>query len=130
MNYTAQVKEISKIDKPPFGDGILTYKMKTSKHEGFLYTPKLNLEVGDEISYEYLPLPKSSGYKFYKPKKVGMYNNYKKDTSTQSVSKPLDTHNSILRQVAFKGAIELASSGKINIQEIEEFTNTFNQILK
>jgi len=129
MNYTAQVKEIHKTDREPFGDGMLTYKMKTSKHEGFLYTPKLNIQKGDEINYDYYK-QKDQHYKFTKVKKVGMYNNYKKDTSTQSVSKPLDTHNSILRQVAFKGAIELASSGKINIQEIEEFTNTFNQILK
>jgi hypothetical protein len=129
MNYTAQVKEISKMDKPPFGDGILTYKMKTSKHEGFLYTPKLNLQNGDEISYDYLQ-QKNQEYKFAKVKKVGMYNNYKKDTNTQTYNKPQDTHNSILRQVAFKGAIELASSSKINIQEIEEFTNTFNKILK
>jgi hypothetical protein len=129
MNYTAQVKEIHKTDREPFGDNMLTYKMKTSKHEGFLYTPKLNIQKGDEINYDYYK-QKDQYYKFAKVKKVGMYNNYKKDTSTQSVSKPLDTHNSILRQVAFKGAIELASSGKINIQEIEEFTNTFNQILK
>jgi hypothetical protein len=129
MNYTAQVKEIHKTDREPFGDNMLTYKMKTSKHEGFLYTPKLNIQKGDEINYDYYK-QKDQHYKFTKVKKVGMYNNYKKDTSTQSVSKPLDTHNSILRQVAFKGAIELASSGKINIQEIEEFTNTFNQILK
>ena len=129
MNYTAQVKEIHKTDREPFGDNMLTYKMKTSKHEGFLYTPKLNIQKGDEINYDYYK-QKDQHYKFTKVKKVGMYNNYKKDTSTQSVSKPLDTHNSILRQVAFKGAIELASSGKINIQEIEEFTNTFNELLK
>jgi len=41
-----------------------------------------------------------------------------------------DTHNSILRQVAFKGAIELASSGKIKLDEVEQFTNQFNEILK
>jgi hypothetical protein len=127
MNYTAQVKEIHKTDRELFGDGMLTYKMITTKHEGFLYTPKLNIQKGDEINYDYYK-QKDQYYKFAKVKKVGMYNNYKKDNNTQS--KPLDTHNSILRQVAFKGAIELASSGKINIQEIEEFTNTFNQILK
>lgn len=41
-----------------------------------------------------------------------------------------DTHSSILRQVAFKGAIELASSGKIKLDEVEQFTNQFNDILK
>ena len=50
-------------------------------------------------------------------------------TKPMSYSKPLDTHNSILRQVAFKGAIELASKGKIKIDEIENFTNQFNNIL-
>lgn len=125
MNYTAQVKEIDKINKPAFGDGILTYKVKTSKHEGFYYTSKVSFQQGDEISYDY-HRQKNGDYQFKNIKKKSMYSDYKKDSYT----KPQDTHNSILRQVAFKGAIELASSGKINIQEIEEFTNTFNQILK
>ena len=36
----------------------------------------------------------------------------------------------ILRQVAFKGAIELASSSKISLDLIEEYTNNFFKILK
>tara|TARA_R100000231_G_C5289105_1_gene154070 strand:+ start:83 stop:451 length:369 start_codon:yes stop_codon:yes gene_type:complete len=44
--------------------------------------------------------------------------------------KPISTNDSIIRQVAFKGAIELASRGVINIKDIGEFTNEFNNILK
>tara|TARA_R100000353_G_scaffold142027_1_gene101329 strand:+ start:940 stop:1308 length:369 start_codon:yes stop_codon:yes gene_type:complete len=44
--------------------------------------------------------------------------------------KPMSTNDSIIRQVAFKGAIELASRGVINIKDIGEFTNEFNNILK
>lgn len=36
----------------------------------------------------------------------------------------------ILRQVAFKGAIELTSSGKIGLSEIETYTNNFFNLLK
>jgi hypothetical protein len=39
------------------------------------------------------------------------------------------TNESILRQVAFKGAIELAAKGSIQLDEVEEFTNIFNEIL-
>ena len=89
---------------------------------GFLAKGEFKKKVGEEIEYEVTNKEYSTAKLIYpKPQ-----NNF----STQSVSKPLDTHSSILRQVAFKGAIELASSGKINIQEIEEFTNTFNKILK
>jgi len=41
-----------------------------------------------------------------------------------------DINDRIRFQVAFKGAIELAASGKIKLDEIEEFTNQFNNLLK
>jgi len=41
-----------------------------------------------------------------------------------------DINNTIRFQVAFKGAIELAASGKIKLDEIEQFTNEFNELLK
>jgi len=88
----------------------------------FLARGEFKKKVGQEIEYEVTN-------EQYNTAKI-VYPKPQNNLNTQSVSKPLDTHNSILRQVAFKGAIELASSGKINIQEIEEFTNTFNQILK
>lgn len=74
------------------------------------------------------------------PKNVGDVIDYEITNEEYSTAKlvylqdqPLranDTHNSILRQVAFKGAIELATSGKIKLDEIEEFTNQFNNLLK
>lgn len=88
----------------------------------FLAKGEFKKKVGEEIEYE-ITNKEYNTAKIVYPKPQNSY-------TPQNNSKPLDTHNSILRQVAFKGAIELASSGKINIQEIEEFTNTFNQILK
>jgi len=41
-----------------------------------------------------------------------------------------DINDRIRFQVAFKGAIELAASGKIKLDEIEQFTNEFNELLK
>ena len=45
-------------------------------------------------------------------------------------SKPkYDTSQSILRQVAFKGAIELVVSGKIDLIQIKEYTQEFHNLL-
>lgn len=41
-----------------------------------------------------------------------------------------DINDRIRFQVAFKGAIELAASGKIKLDEVEQFTNQFNDLLK
>ena len=87
----------------------------------FLAKGEFKKKVGEEIEYQ-ITNEQYNTAKLVYPKT--------QTSNTQTYSKPLDAHNSILRQVAFKGAIELASSGKINIEEIEEFTKTFNQILK
>jgi hypothetical protein len=86
----------------------------------FLARGEFKKKIGQEIEYEVTN-------EQYNTAKI-VYPKPQNNLNTQS--KPLDTHNSILRQVAFKGAIELASSGKINIEEIREFTNEFNKILK
>ena len=83
----------------------------------FLAKGEFKKKVGEEIEYE-ITNEKYGTAKIIYPK------------PQTSFSKPLDTHNSILRQVAFKGAIELAKVGKIKIEEIKEFTNEFNEILK
>ena len=41
-----------------------------------------------------------------------------------------DINDRIRFQVAFKVAIELAASGKIKLDEVEQFTNQFNDLLK
>ena len=41
-----------------------------------------------------------------------------------------DINDRIRFQVAFIGAIELAASGKIKLDEVEQFTNQFNDLLK
>ena len=81
-----------------------------SKKESF---PK---NIGDEIEYEITNEEYSTAKIVYTQEKT-----YTRDN---------DTHNSILRQVAFKGAIELASTGKIKLDEVEQFTNQFNDLLK
>jgi predicted peptidase len=40
-----------------------------------------------------------------------------------------DTGQSILRQVAFKGAIELVANGKISLSDVEQYTNEYHIIL-
>jgi hypothetical protein len=82
----------------------------------FLSKGEFKKKVGDVIEYEVTNEEYGTAKLVYTQEKT-----YTRDN---------DTHNSILRQVAFKGAIELATSGKIKIDEVEEFTNQFNQILK
>lgn len=49
----------------------------------------------------------------------------------QTFSKPLSKDNdSIVRQVAFKGVIELIGRDKIALNDAEEFTNKFYNIIK
>ena len=49
---------------------------------------------------------------------------------TYTSNKPkYDTGQSILRQVSFKGVIELISAGKIALSEAEHYTNEFHNLL-
>ena len=82
----------------------------------FLSKGEFKKKVGDVIEYEVTNEEFGTAKLVYTQEKT-----YTRDN---------DTHNSILRQVAFKGAIELATSGKIKLDEIEEFTNQFNNLLK
>ena len=68
----------------------------------------------------------------------GMFNKYQvtfaDDQSyqapTNTLNKPkYDTGQSILRQVSFKGVIELISAGKIALSEAEHYTNEFHNLL-
>ena len=126
MKHKAQIKKIYKQDKPPFGDGILTYKIETTKHTAFYYSSKLSLSEGDEVEYDYLQ-QKNGDYKFKDLKKASMYNNYNKEKPEYSVR--LDTGRSILLQVAFKEASQAYISGKITQEEVEQLTNKYFKII-
>lgn len=127
MNYKAQIKEITKVDKPAFGDGIFTYKITTTKHTGLYYTSKLSLKVNDEIDYDYVK-QKNNDYKFKDVKKVAMYDNYNKQENIQPQAR-LDTGRSILLQVAFKEASQAFLAGKIVADEVESLTNKYFNII-
>jgi hypothetical protein len=81
---------------------------------GFLSKADFPKKVGDEIQFEVTNAEYNTA-KLVKPQQE-----FKKDRST---------NESILRQVAFKGAIELAGKGVIKLDEIEKFTNDFNTLL-
>lgn len=71
-------------------------------------------------------------------KKVGDVIDYEVTNEEYSTAKLIynqdkpnnDINDRIRFQVAFKGAIELAASGKIKLDEVEQFTNQFNDLLK
>lgn len=104
----------------PDGDYNGTPKFKVQLQNSGMYTffGKFTAQVGSEIEYNI------SNPKYKTAKLISV------STSASTPSKPkYDTNQSILRQVAFKGVIELVSTGKIDIMETEHYTNEFHNLL-
>jgi hypothetical protein len=76
--------------------------------------------VGREVEYEFTDgdYPKVKPY-YANPMSKSNYSNNNQDTRDE-----------IRFSVAFKGAIDLASSGKINVEDIRAVTISFNDFLK
>ncbi len=95
--------------------GKLTTKTKVTFADGKQYTfgsiGEFKFKVGEEIKYEVTN-------EDYKNARV-IYD------KPETFNKPLNTNQSILRQVAFKGAIELCTSNKITLEQIERTTEHF-----
>jgi hypothetical protein len=127
MRYKAQIKTITKVDKPPFADGIYTWEIETTKHKGLYYTSKMSYSVGDEIEYGYIQ-QKNKAWKLDGIKKIALYNNYSKEQKPEYQAR-LDTGRSILLQVAFKEASQAYINGKISQDEVEQLTNKFFKII-
>lgn len=92
------------------------WKVQLQKNGEFTFFTNFDAKVGDQIDF-------TINNEKYKTAKL---------VSVAGAVQPksnYDTGQSILRQVAFKGAIELAVSGKIDIAEIEDFTNEFHNTL-
>jgi len=94
------------------GDIGKLYKKKDKTYE----------QVGDEV--EYTISPKSTVKIAFK----GDTSFSKKSPNYSNSSN--DAKEDIRFSVAFKGAIDLASAGKIGIDEVEKFTVMYNEFLK
>lgn len=110
--------------KGTWSNGKTTYnKYQVSLANGnsynFLAIGDFKKKVGDEIEYE-VKDEKYMNAKLIQPKPQ-----FTPNYSNRSD----DTHQSILRQVAFKGAIELCSNGKIKLDEVSNFTNEFYNLI-
>jgi hypothetical protein len=131
MEYKAEIKEIHKLDRKPFGDknDIYTYQVTTTKHTGLVYTSELNIAKGDYIEYDYVQ--QKNGWKIVLAKqqiKKPMYNNFEKKQNYTSQSR-FDTSRSILLQVAFKEASQAYIAGNISVDEVEQLTNMYFKII-
>ncbi len=131
MNYKAEIKQIHKLDRKPFGDknDIYTYQITTTKHTGLLYTSELSVAEGDYIEYDYVQ--QKNGWKIVLSKenrKKPMYNNFSKQENIQAQVR-LDTGRSILLQVSFKEASQAYLAGKITVDEVEALTNKYYNII-
>lgn len=98
-----------------FGKLITKFKLTFADDKQYTFgfqTPECRYKVGDEIEYEVTDEKwKNAKVIIEKPSGMRQMN--------------FDTNRSILRQVAFKGAIELASSGKITVEQIVATTEYF-----
>jgi hypothetical protein len=88
----------------------------------FLAKGEFNKSVGDEIEF-------TVTNEEFKTAKLEVPKPTYQAKPSFNASQTRSTNESILRQVAFKGAIELAAKGTIQLDEVEEFTNIFNSIL-
>lgn len=98
-----------------FGKLITKFKITFADDKQYTFgfqSPECKFKIGDEIDY----IVTDENYK-----------NAKIDYQKPSNMKPMnfDTNRSILRQVAFKGAIELACHGKITNEQIQATTEYF-----
>lgn len=104
----------------PDGDynGTPKYKVQLQGNGMYTFFGKFTAKVGSEIEYNV------SNPKYKTAKLVSV------SGGGSAPSKPkYDTGQSILRQVAFKGVIELISTGKIDLMETEHYTNEFHNLL-
>lgn len=98
-----------------FGKLITKFKLTFADDKQYTFgfqTPECRYKVGDEIEYEVTD-------EKWKNAKVIVEN------KPNMRSMNFDTNRSILRQVAFKGAIELACNGKITTEQIKGTTEYF-----
>ena len=103
-----------------FGKLITKFKLTFADDKQYTFgfqSSECRHKVGDEIEYEVTD-EKWKNAKVIIDKPNGMR------------SMNFDTNRSILRQVAFKGAIELACNGKITTEQIQATTEYFyNKVL-
>ena len=98
-----------------FGKLITKFKLTFADDKQYTFgfqSPECRYKVGDEIEYEVTD-------EKWKNAKVIIEN------KPNMRSMNFDTNRSILRQVAFKGAIELACHGKITMEQIVPTTDYF-----
>lgn len=123
MRYKAQIKSINKVDKPPFGDGIYTWKIETTKHTGLYYTSKMSFQVGDEIEYGWIQ-QKNKDWKLDSPKKTAMFDNFNKG-SKPAYQNTNDSRQQSIEYQSARNVIAQLYSGlghQISLDEIAEKT--------
>ena len=96
--------------------GTPKFKVQLSNDGHFTFFGNFNAKEGQTINYQV----NNEKYKTAKLLSIATAN---------APTAKYDTGQSILRQVAFKGAIELVSSGQIDLNDIEHFTNEFHNLL-
>lgn len=122
MRYKAKIKRITKIEKPPFGDGILTWEIETTQHTGLYYTSKMSFNVGEEIEYGYIQ-QKNKAWKLEDPKRLGVFA-YKKETKP-AYQNPNDSRQQSIEYQSARNVIAQLYSGlgnQITLDEIAEKT--------
>ena len=120
MRYKAQIKRITKLQKPPFGDGMYTWEIETTQHIGLYYTSKMSYDVGDEIEYGYIE-QKNKAWKLDGIKKTAMFNNYSKNSNNQEYANSQEIKdNNIFFQSARRDFVLMNQGRNLSVQEIND----------
>ena len=124
MRYKAQIKRITKVDKPPFADGIFTWEIETTQHTGLYYTSKMSFNVGDEIEYGYIQ-QKNKAWKLDGIKKTAMFDNYSKNSNNQQYVNPQEIKDNNIFYQSARNCVSQIYSGhgdNVDINKIVELT--------
>lgn len=122
---TSKIAEIKSVNPYEHSNG-LTYYHNLVMENGDKINIGKNKEqlVGWEVTYEITG--KKGEREFVKAKAL------KPEPKATNTFKPSNNgeNQSILRQVAFKAVIELVNGGKLELHEIEEFTDRYHELIK
>lgn len=95
------------------------WKVQTVRNGEYTFFTNFDAVVGDKIKFTV------NNEKYKTAKLVEVLG----DAVTETLKSSYDTGQSILRQVAFKGAIELVVHKIIDESSVEQYTNEFHKLL-
>ena len=116
----------------------LTYSFFMKKQDGSeskAYEGYKKFQLGDTVEIHYSEQQRTtSDGKPYTARSIAFFGEKVSGSAQAQNASPRGSQSvksdSIIRQVAFKGAIEMAVAGKIDLVAVEKYTNAFERIIQ